>query len=183
MTNEEKILLYMFEHKEEGELSIEKIASFTGLDVAEVQERLQLMQETGLVSGPEPLLSRSMRCLKEIDVKFEATAKGYSEHIILIASALEKADEEFLARELGYDTEFVSIVGSRLRTAGIWRGNAVEENHYQNWLKDGFAFFIDGAVATGDMMIVGGTRDNPNYQMTPGGKSEVAKIIDDMGKK
>src|SRR4051812_20158349 len=59
-----------------------------------------------------------------MDDKLKPTDSGYAEHVILIASALANANEEFLASELGYDKEFVATVGSRLRNAGIWvKGN------------------------------------------------------------
>jgi hypothetical protein len=103
--------------------------------------------------------------------------------MILLASGFSgKADESFLAKELSFDKEFVSLVGSRLRSAGIWAGDKIADERPKLWADAAMAFFLDGAVATGDLMIVGGTPDNRQYQMTPTGKTVVANLKKRHGK-
>jgi hypothetical protein len=165
---QERVLRYLYEHKDDdGALSEQKVSDSTGLRLPVVKRALTELTEMGMVSGPDSLLARSARTLKEIDATFTETSAGFAEAIILIASVIEKADESYLTDALQYDREFVALVGSRLRAAGIWLGEDVP--HAKLWEQDPISLFLDMKVATGDLMVVGGTPSNPAYKMTESG--------------
>jgi Iron dependent repressor, N-terminal DNA binding domain len=173
---QDKVLLALYERKDDAEApSIKQIAQATGLSEATVRQTLQELEENGMVQGPPNLLNEAMQALKDMDENLAPTDSGYAEHIILIASLIAKADEPFLADRLGYDPEFVAMVGSRLRASGIWKGDHVSDYSREKWMgKDGgLLFFLDAAVATGSLM----KPDDQHYQMTPGGLHSVAALI------
>jgi hypothetical protein len=176
--SEERVLRYLYEHKDEGEdIALDKIAAGVGLSGEEAKAALHRLRELGYVGGGSDLLADTMAALKGIDPKLEPTARGFSEYIILLASAIAGADETFLAKELAYDREFVGLVGSRLRNAGIWKGDDVAPLHLERWKESDISFFLDGSVAIGDLMVVGGFDDDPQYQMTPGGRVQVEAML------
>lgn len=182
--NQDRVLVFLYERRDQSEApSIDEIAKGTSLSENVVRTVLVELEELGMVKGPPSLLKEAMSTLKEIDPNFESTAAGYAEHIILIASALSKADETFLASRLGYDLEFVETVGSRLRAAGMWSKDRIPEHVTKGWVKEPIKFFLSGAIAKGDLMLVGGTTENSLYQMTKGGYRSVAAILRDMPKK
>lgn len=174
--DEDRVLLYLYEHKDEGEAnSLSKIMAGTGLSESTAKAALRTLKEGNYIGGGQDLLAECMEALKKLDPNFEPTASGYAEHIVLIASALFKADESILAQELGYDPEFVGIIGARLRSAGIWIGNDLSLGRLDAW--DELSFFLDGAVACGDLMVVSKIGDEPEYQMTSSGKTKVENIL------
>ncbi len=177
--NQRKVLVFLFEQKDhEKESSLNEIADGTGLNESACSEALRELQEAGYIGGSAmDLLASSMDALKELDPEFNPTSRGYAEHIILIASAISQANESFLASQLSYDPEFVGLVGSRLRNAGIWKENSLAPARFKEWEKSGISFFLDGAVATGDLMVVGFENGEPQCQMTSGGKSHVEKLL------
>ena len=174
--NEEKVLLALFERED---VKSDEIAAATGLSRSEVLAALASLKEQGMVGGPPSLLEHTMGSLRELDGNLNPTDAGYAETIILMASMLSKSDERFLAEELGYDKEFVGTVGARLRASGVWKGDAITQEHLSAWCKDGgaVAFFLDAAVAQGDMMVVGHGTDGPQYKMTPGGRTHVENLM------
>lgn len=175
---EEAVLKFLYACKDQKAPAAEEVAKATGLSLATTKRALIALKERGLVGGSPTLTERCAKALKEMDPAVNPTSEGYAEKILLLASALSKADETFLAEELGYDQEFVNLVGSRLRAAGIWKGNALSEHHWNAWLSEmgGTAFYCDVNVATGDFMIVGGTPDNPQYKMTESAKRRVERL-------
>jgi len=176
---EDRVLVFLFENKDSDEpQNIEAIVRGTGLSADVVRQALTSLSEAGLVGGPPSLLKLAMDSLKEMDEKFTPISGGYAEHIILVASILAKADEQYLAAELGYDPEMVALVGSRLRSSGIWDGDQVSEAHMKLYTEDGggTAFFLDGAVARGDLQIVARTPE-VQYQMTDSGKRRVNQML------
>jgi hypothetical protein len=178
--NEERVLLCLYERRDsDQEIPFEKIVASTGLSPKEVRSSIRGLTEAGMIGGNGPdLLREATDALMKMQPEIQPTARGYSENIILVASILAKADEAFLANELSYDPEFVAVVGSRLRAAGIWKGGAISERHLNDWKKDSTAYFLDCAVAAGDLMIVG---ENSNgdllFQMTSSGKGHVEKLL------
>lgn len=175
---EDKVLVFLFENKDSDAPSdVEAIMKGTGLSADDVRQALTSLSEAGLIVGPPSLLNRAMECLKEMDEKLTPISDGYAEHIILAASILAKADEKYLAAELSYDSETVALVGSRLRSSGIWDGEQVNEHHLKAYTEDGggTAFFLDGAVARGDLQIVARTPE-PQYQMTASGIRRIERM-------
>lgn len=177
--SQETVLRYLFEHKGD-EPSKEDIATGTRLSIDVVASTLNELQEFGMVSGTRTLLDEATEALGAADDNLKPTVRGYPEHLLLIASALSKADEKFLARELHYDLEFVNVVGARLRASGIWVNSQLSDARRSAW-DDAVAFFLDGAVASGDLMVVGGPSDDPQYQMTEQGKTRAANLIKNAG--
>lgn len=178
--SQESVLRFLYEHKDDEDISTARIVAGTGLRPDEVVQALATLQEAGMVGGPPSLLKRTMDALKEMDDNLAPTDAGYAEHIVLLASAIEKGDETFLAAELGYDKDFVATVGSRLRSAGIWTADGLSDASLQRWKTEngGMAFWCDGAVATGSLKVAGTTQDGkPQYQMTERGMSDAAKLI------
>lgn len=176
---EEAVLLFLYEKKDSGaSLDTDAIIIATGLSKCEVVQALASLVEGGLIGGPPSLLNRAMSALKEMDEKFTPVSEGYAEHIILVASLLAGAKEADLAAEIGYDAEMVNLVGSRLRSSGVWTGDEVSPSHLSAWTSDGggTAFFLDGAVARGDLQIVSHTPE-AQYQMTEGAKRRVEILL------
>lgn len=173
--NEERVLIYLCENKNR-EPSSEEISETLGLSDNETSEALNSLVEMGYVSGPPSLLQTTMDALREMDDKLTPVSNKYAEHVILLASFLGRADEKFLAANLGYEPDLVNIVGSRLRASGIWSGHSVLESHVHEWMKSGTAFWLDVAVGCGDLQIVSRSPE-PQYQMTPGGKSRVEAML------
>jgi hypothetical protein len=178
--NEEKVLVYLHrKHDSSIKITTEIISEDTGLSMQETTRVMASLAEKGMVSGPEGLLGQTMQCLKEMDPDFTSISRGYAEHIILLASALAAADEPFLAQALGYELELVGLVGSRLRSSGIWAGNELVPDHLERWKSKedgGIAFFMDAAVACGDLEIVERTPE-PQFRMTKGGKGHVESLM------
>lgn len=172
---EEAVLLYLAKHKD-TDLSAEDISDAIKITENQTIEALNSLRERGYVDGPPSLLQKAMDALSKIDAKFTPISEGYAEHIILLASALERADEAFLAASLGYDAELVNLVGSRLRSSGIWTNHIVAESHLDEWRKESLLFFLDAAVGCGDLQIVSRS-PQPQYQMTPGGRSRVEAMM------
>ena len=135
-----------------------------------------------MAGNSTPLLIAVMEKLRGIDPKFPPTDAGYAEHVLLLASAREGAKEEHLARELGYDLEFVKTVGSRLRNSGVWIGDQLSEEALKEWQTHGTAFFVDGAVATGDLVVIGRSKDGRQFQTTDAGLARGAALIKEMAK-
>jgi hypothetical protein len=156
-----------------------KIAQQTCLSVQGVRKVLSELQELGLCEGPASLLDDCAKALKEMDENLSPVDSGYAEHVLLIASALTTANEKFLAAELGYDKEFVLTVGGRLRSAGIWVKNKLDEEVRKSWTDEngGIAFWVDGAVACGNLKVVSGKGKDRKYQMTESGLKKGADLI------
>lgn len=183
--DERAILDFLFRHKdEEGNTSLVAICDGTGLSRQVVRRTLRSLQEQNMVGGPPNLYDQSVNLFKEMEPKFNPTDSGFNEHIILVASIIEKAEEGFLADELSFDAEFVGLVGSRLRQAGIWAGAAVAKRFYDAIMKDSLNFWLAGAVATGDLMIVGQNEMGDDmFKMTDSGLAAGAKLIKHLTRK
>lgn len=110
--------------------------------------------------------------LKETDVEFMHQA-------ILLASGFVGANEREIADELEFDPEFVNSVGSRLRSAGIWNGDDLNETHRDAWFDDqkgGVAFIMDAAVAGGNMILAERRDGEPFYKLSPAGIRHVESL-------
>lgn len=53
------------------------------------------------------------------------------------------------------------------------KDDSVVSLHLELWRESSIGFFLDAAVAVGDLMVVGGFENDPQYQMTPSGKLHV----------
>jgi hypothetical protein len=71
------------------------------------------------------------------------------EAMILLASGDLEANEAIIAEKLGLCSEFVSVVGRRLRASGIWVGDCVA--HIDRWDQCLMIFMLDVFVATGQL--------------------------------
>ncbi len=184
LKDEESVLKFLYENSEvETQPTVADICAGTKLTRQVVRESLRSLAEKGMISGPPDLLQQTMAALKDQDKNFEPTDPGYAEHVILLASALSRANEQFLAEELGYDIEFVSLVGSRLRSSGIWVGDHLNDESRKEWCDDGGAtiFYLEGAVATGDLVVVERNADGERqWKMTEGGLKRGANLIKGM---
>jgi hypothetical protein len=115
--------------------------------------------------------------LRELDPKLLPTSDGYSEASILAASYVAGADEATIASALGFDREFVDIVGNRLRTAKIWQGAAVNARAKARWNEEPISMLIDVNVARGSMIIASYDGDEPMYSLSPEGRRNVERIL------
>ena len=179
---ENKVLLFLCEQNKAGHTqpNVAAICDGLGLTRQVVRRTLRSLSEKGMVSGPPDLLKQTMEALKSQDPKFTATNPGYAEHVVLMASAISKADETFLAEELDYDFEFVSLVGARLRAAGTWNNDHLDDNIREEWCREdgGISFYLDGAIATGNLMMVGRSADGGrHFKMTESGLADAAELI------
>jgi hypothetical protein len=185
---EKKVLLFLCEQKELGHTqpNVAAICDGTGLGRQVVRRALRALVEKKLLGGgPPDLLEEVMGLLSEQDPNLKATDPGYAEHVILLASAISKADEAFLAEELGYDLEFVSIVGSRLRSSGVWDGDHLSEDSLKGWTSDGggLNFYLDGAIATGDLVAAERDKNGERqWKMTEKGLVRGADLIKKIAK-
>lgn len=170
---QEKVLVALHD----GYSTPEKVSKHAGLSKAKVQTILVQLKELGMIEAPSGLLEAATKTLKEMDDKLAPTDSGYAEHIILVASALTDANEEFLANELGYDKEFVSTVGSRLRNAGIWINGKLDAECRKSWMENSVAFWVDGGVACGYMTVVGGSGRDRKYKLTDAGVRRGASLM------
>lgn len=173
---QEKVLIALHD----GYTDPEKLAKQVCLSVPAIKKALSELQELGMVNGPKGLLDDCVEALKEMDDKLSPVDEGYSEHILLIASALSNANEEFLASELGYDKEFVSTVASRLKNAGIWVNGNLADDVRQSWMEDDISFFSDGSVACGFLEVVRGKGKDRRYKLTESGLKKGADLIKKM---
>jgi DNA-binding transcriptional ArsR family regulator len=182
--DEEAILRFLYEKKDaETRPSVADICASTGLSRQVARRAMRSLEEKGMISGPPDLLKQTMAALNDQDKNFGPTDPGYAEHVILLASAISKADEQFLADELGYDIEFVSLVGSRLRSSGIWVGDHLSDESQKDWCEDGggITFYLEGAVATGDLIAVErNDKGERQWKMTEGGLKRGANLIKGM---
>lgn len=181
--SEEKVLQFLYQHREDPVRPTKaQIAAGADLSISEATNVLTSLEERGMIRGRSPsLLNNAAAILKQIDPNFKPTDSGYNEHVVLLASFLSRADEAFLADELGFEPEFVATVGSRLRAAGTWAGDQLSDEAYGEWMKpDGGAIslWLDGAVACGDLMVTGRDAEGSRlFQMTPGAKRTVEAIM------
>lgn len=180
--DERKVLDFLFRNKDERP-GFDAIRAGTGLAHREARRALRGLAAAGYVSNRNrDVFDVATEFLAAVDPEFKPTDAGYSEHLILAASAVSKADEVFLAAELDFDDEFVAFVGSRLRNSGVWKGDKVSDDHFAEWSspeQGGIAFLGDGAVATGSIIIVGKDENGGGFlmQMTESGKAHAASII------
>ena len=124
--------------------------------------------------------------LTSMDDKFTPTSDGWAGAMILLASYEMGANEPFIAEELGYDPEFVALVGSRLRNSKIWLGELLSDKAIARYEQEegGIAFFLDTNVANGSMKIGSYRKEDgePLYSMTDSGKRHVENMLG-IGKK
>lgn len=175
------VLRCLYDHRDEDAPTVETISRECKLSVANTRRVLAELVELGMISGPPSLLESTQAALHNLDDKLKPTASGYAEAVLMLAAVSTKADDAFLAEELGYDKDFAALVGSRLRSAGIWIDNKVNPGRVAEWEKDGIAFWLDHAVACGNLMVVGrNDGGDPLYQMTESGMNDAAELIERM---
>jgi DNA-binding Lrp family transcriptional regulator len=177
---EKRVLVFLYEKKDAGrEITFDEIVAGTGLSPRQARIAIRSLTDDGLIGGNGPDLLRSAtETLAKMQPDLSPAARGYAENVVLVASVLAKADEAFLAEELSYDSEFVALVGSRLRTSGIWKGESVNERHLNAWKEDPTAYLMDCAVAVGDLMVVGENDEKQLlYRMTSGGQVHVKNLM------
>lgn len=175
---DEKVLKFLCEQQDTTkEMALERIAEGVGLPERAVRESLQRLKEAGMVGGGPDVLDRAAELLRKLDENFGPASRGYAEHIVLLASLWEGADESHLSKILGYEDEFVRTVGSRLRNAGIWKGAELSPDRRKEWEKSAVSFFLSGAVAVGDLMLVGEVNGQPQYTITEGGAKQARRLM------
>jgi hypothetical protein len=118
--------------------------------------------------------------IHQMDQELSETDPSFMHAALVVAALTEGADEETLARLLGYDTEFVNLAGNRLRSSGIWVGKMTAAEHVAAWQEDGgaMAFWMDISVADGTMIIA--QHDNegkPLYSVTASGNRRIKQMI------
>jgi DNA-binding Lrp family transcriptional regulator len=175
--NERSVLRYLSSNPGDD---TDDIAKNTNLGQMAVRHCIERLSELGYIKKNRGLKELAEESLREIDSNFLAVNGGYAEHLVLIASILAKPDESLIADELGYDLDFVKTVGSRLRTAGIWSGETINPAHRDEYLlpeRGGAAFFLDGAVACGNMIVVSREGGSAQYRLTDQGISAATRII------
>ena len=119
------------------------------------------------------------KSVHDADPNLKETDQGFMEQSILLASIHLGAVEADIAEELGYEPEFVNVIGSRLRNAEIWTGDIVNPAHLKAWAekdKGGIAFLMDSSVGGGDMVLVDRKPGGPHYALTPAGIKRVESL-------
>lgn len=120
------------------------------------------------------------KVLAQMDETMVPTSSSYAEAAVLLASLIVGASEDDIASGLGYDRQFVDIVGNRLRNAKIWMAGEVDPRAVARWESEngGVAFFCDVNVALGQFAVVSyGDDGEPAYSMTEGGKKRVEAML------
>ncbi len=166
-----------------GATNISDLCKKSGLPESEVVKALDELKQAGFVEGPPSFAEQCAAVLKEMDDTLKPIDRGYQEAIILVASVIAKADEKFLADNLGYDLEFVQVVGNRLRNSKIWVGDKVREDVLQQWETSSVSFMVDVNVASGIFRIIGGEGENRQIELTAEGLKEGARIMKSVGEK
>lgn len=117
--------------------------------------------------------------LVQLDPSMTPTSESYGEALVLLASIEHGSDEEAIARELQFDPEFVALVGNRLRTAKIWRGDGLSDAAWKRWNEPegGVAFFCDLNVANGMFIVDHYEGDEPQYKNSPAGEKRVRQLL------
>lgn len=174
--HEDAVLLFLYEQKDKTPPSTEEIVAATRLSRTVVKGALETLREKGMISGPPRFADEVAAVLHQIEPNLKPTDTGYAEHTLMLASLYAGADESRLAEALGYDREFVGVVGSRLRSGGIWAGNELAPGKREEWEADAIAFWLDGAVAMGTLNVIGSGKDR-RFQMTESGLKDAAKLI------
>ena len=172
-----RVLQFLADNKKAVEIG--HIARALHLSERDVAVDIRVLQEQNFVDGPPSLLSRCHKLLADMG-EVDLCAPDYPAGIVLIASVItRRANEEYLADELGYDFEFVGAVGARLRNAKLWHDAEVPEAVCERWLgEEGVAaFLLDFNVASGAMECLEGDTINPRYRMTPEGKRRVERMM------
>ena len=85
----------------------------------------------------------------------------------------EKANEDFLAEQLGYDRDFVGLVGSRLRAAGAWTNKQFDQGFITKLETHKVTLNLFSAIAGGDVMVVGGSKEESIFELTPKGRRRI----------
>lgn len=171
---EEKVMRALMDLKNP---SLEDISNKTGISIFDLNKTMDALKEKGFVTGPPTLHERVAETLKAIEKDMTPTTRGYCEAIILLASYFTKADEKYLSDNLCFDKEFVDQVGSRLRNAKVWLGKKISPSIVKGWEDHPIGFYVDVNIALGDFVVIGGTAENRQMQLTESGKSNAAKII------
>ncbi len=128
------------------------------------------------------LLNEVMDAMKQFDPNMAPNSDGYAEAVIMLAALTVGADEAKLAAGLGYDPEFVALVGNRLRNARIWADAGTDEAFFNRWTgpDGGLAFLCDVNVASGRMIVAHlGEDGEPQYSITESGKRHVEQMLAD----
>lgn len=159
----------------------DKIVSQTKLSESDVIAAIESLKQKGFIEGPPSLHERVAAELKNIDPDLKCTDKAYSEAIILLASALTKADEKWLSDNLGFDHEFVNLVGNRLRNCRVWVGDAVNLEVLKAWQEQPVSFFIDVNVASGTFVTTG-TGESRQISLTESGQRDADNLLKGMKK-
>lgn len=120
--------------------------------------------------------------LQELDSKLSPVGDtGYAEAAVMFSAIPEDigANEKTIANELGYDPEFVALVGNRLRRSGIWSGRTVDPRAMRRWEDEngGIAMMCDMNVARGDFMVTSYEGDEPRYKNTEAGERRVRQLL------
>lgn len=119
--------------------------------------------------------------LTAMDENFTPLSDGWAGAMILLASYEMGADEFLIADALGYDSEFVSLVGNRLRNSKIWTKRRLSSRASKRYDGEdgGIAFFLDINVANGSMKIGSYRKEDgePMYSMTDSGKRHVEQML------
>lgn len=178
--NADKVLRFLYDNKKNPPKQSE-IAKGTRLDISHVKRALIELKECGFCGGPPSLLEVVRDALKNLDKDLTETSDGYTAAVVLMASYFDDADEEVLASELGYEEEFVKMIGSRLRNSGVWEGNKLAPHHRKEWEKENggaICFFLDCGVAEGKMLCSHSPKNGePSYSITEGGLRDVKRIL------
>lgn len=179
--SEEVVLRFLYEKRDEpneGVRNVEAICAATGLSTQTVRQALRSLREQKMIEGPPDLLAQVTAALHNWD--YTPTSPGFAERVILLASAIGKADENFLSEELGFDLEFVNLVGARLRNSGIWDGEQLSDVSRKDWCSEngGATFELDALVAAGDLVVAGrDANGDRRWQMTKSGEKRAADLI------
>lgn len=173
---EEKVMRALVDLKNP---SLDDLSNKTGISLLDLNKTMDTLKERGFVSGPPTLHERVAETLSGIDEDMTPTSRGYSEAIILLASHFTKADEKYLSDNLCFDRDFVDQVGSRLRNAKVWLGKKVSPSIVKGWEEHPVGFFVDVNIALGDFVVVGGSAENRQMQLTESGKRNAEKIINE----
>lgn len=136
------------------------------------------------MTGAPTLRERCRDALRQIEPTLVETDPSYMGAMVLLAALVVGADEAEIAKGLKFDPEYVRLLGSRLRGAGVWTGAETRESHRDAWEGPygGTAFFMDVNVADGLLVITDRMGDgDARYKLTRSGEEQAKRLINKSG--
>jgi hypothetical protein len=109
------------------------------------------------------LLKRGSAAVHRLIPTLDPQSAEFRVAVIMIAATMVGPNEEALAIALGYEREFVAVIGRRLRAAHIWLGEGLNTRRVEGWQRCN-ALQIDLLVILGHLSSNNDPLD-PSYRL------------------